>query len=304
MIPAISARDNDRAAKKADSFGCPLDKLSVNQALTAPGMTILRKGTPGAGLDQVTMQGSDRGFVVGLSLVNGHNRRIFHEHHSAAHDFSDNSIYIRDLSCDYKADLNGPFEFMLFELSSSALAAFSEDASMPSVRSLSPRTAVEDKVLANLGRALLPALENPALASPLFIDQLSAAIGTHLVQWYGGQPVTIVERRLKLSPAHERLAKELLSENLGSEISISEVAQACNLSRGHFTRMFRETTGMTPHQWLIGNRLARACHLLRSTELALAEVAIACGFSDQSHFTRIFSRAKGSPPGSWRRNAV
>ncbi|MGF9567040.1 AraC family transcriptional regulator [Neorhizobium sp. JUb45] len=266
-------------------------------------MAILRKGTPGIDLDQVEMEGSDRGFVVGLSLMGGHSRRIFHEHHSTAHAFSDSSIYIRDLSCDYKADLGGPFEFMLFEMSAAALASFSEHASVPSVRSLSPRTAVEDKVLANLGRALLPALENPALASPLYIEHLSAAIGTHLVQWYGGQPVTVVQRRLKLSPAHERLAKELLSENLGGEVSIADVAHACNLSRGHFTRMFRETTGVTPHQWLIGERLARACDLLRRSELNLAEVAIACGFSDQSHFTRFFSRIKGVSPGSWRRSS-
>jgi AraC-like DNA-binding protein len=277
-----------------------LTKLTTDQLLLGQSMKIMRKGTLSGDLGQVATPASDRGFVVGLSVGDGHRRRIFQEHHAATHDFSPGSIYIKDLSADYKADLSGAFDFMLFEIPPASLALLADEADLPSVRSLVAETASEDPVLANLGQALAPALHNPSEASRLFIEQMIAAIGTHLVQRYGGR-LAPTDRKLRLSRAHERIARELLAENLTRGTMIAEVAQACNLSRGHFIRMFRETLGMTPHQWLIRERIQRARALLRETEIPLAEVAVACGFSDQSHFTRIFTSNIGTSPGAWRR---
>lgn len=244
---------------------------------------------------------SDRGFLIGVSSIGGHTRRIFQKHHATTHDFAENSIYIRDLSEPYKADLGGPFDFVLFEISPASLIKIAEDAEMPGLTCLSAETASKDIVLANLARALIPALEKPEEASALFIDQMTTAIGTYLVQRYGGQPVT-PDRSQKLSRSHEDLAKSLLLENLDGNVSISEAAQLCNLSRGYFIRAFRDTTGMTPYQWVLRERIDRARNLLRSSDTPLAEVAIVCGFADQSHFTRVFSSIVGTTPGNWRRN--
>jgi AraC-like DNA-binding protein len=59
--------------------------------------------------------------------------------------------------------------------------------------------------------------------------------------------------------------------------------------------------GVAPHQWLIGKRIERARELLLLGRLDLAEIAIACGFVDQSHFTRVFARHEGCAPGRWRK---
>ncbi|KJF67487.1 AraC family transcriptional regulator [Rhizobium nepotum] len=277
--------------------------MSINQSLTGSDIDIFRKGTVNNKLDQVVTPASDRGFVVGVSALGGHTRRIFHEHHATTHDFTDNSIYIRDLSQAYKADLGGPFDFVLFEISSASLSRIADDAEMSGVTSLSADTASKDIVLANLARALIPALEKPEEANALFVDQMTTAIGTYLVQRYGGRAARTSDRMRRLSRAHEDLAKDLLLENLDGNVSISEVAQMCNLSRGYFIRAFRETTGMTPYQWVLRKRVDRARDLLRASNTTLAEVAIACGFSDQSHFTRVFADIVGTTPGSWRRNS-
>lgn len=253
-------------------------------------------------LGQVETPASDRGFVVGVSSLSGHRRRIFHEHYATTHDFAENSIYIRDLSEAYKADLGGSFDFLLFEIPPASLIRIADEAELPGVTALSAETASKDIVLANLARALIPALEKPEESSALFIDQMATAIGTYLVHRYGGRPIASATRSRSLSRSHEHLAKSLLLENLDGNISISEVAQACNLSRGYFIRAFRETTGMTPHQWLLSERIDRARDLLRTSNAPLAEVAIACGFADQSHFTRVFSTIVGATPGNWRRN--
>jgi AraC family transcriptional regulator len=291
------------AGQAKDGFGCSLKQLSVNQTLAGSDIAIFRKATSAIQLDQVTTPASDRGFVVGISSVGGHTRRIFHHHHVTTHDFSENTIYIRDLSESYKADLHTPFDFLLFEISQASLIRFADEAELAGVTSLSAETASKDIVLANLARALIPALERPEEANALFVDQMTTAIGTYLAQRFGGRANAALGRAGTLSRSHEDLAKSILLENLEGDISISEVAEACNLSRGYFIRAFRETTGMTPYKWLLSERINRARRLLRASNAPLAEVAIACGFADQSHFTRVFSTIVGATPGHWRRNS-
>lgn len=300
QIPLEHAGSPDK--KTTDGFGCSLKQLSIDQCLASSDIGIFRKATSLDQLDQVRTSASDRGFVVGVSTVGGHTRRIFHQHHASTHDFAENTIYIRDLSENYKADLINPFDFHLFEISTAAVARFADEADLAGVTTLSAETASKDVVLANLVRALSPSLERPEEASALFIDQMTTAIGTYLVQRYGGRSNLAPGRAGTLSRAHENLAKSILLENLEGDISILEVAAACNLSRGYFIRAFRESTGMTPYQWLLSERIDRAKELLRVSNVPLAEIAIACGFSDQSHFTRVFSSIVGATPGNWRRH--
>jgi AraC-like DNA-binding protein len=101
----------------------------------------------------------------------------------------------------------------------------------------------------------------------------------------------------------EARAKDMLLAKSQGNVSIEEIASACNLSRSYFIHAFRETTHRTPHQWLLERRIDRARDLLKHSDYSLSEIAIACGFSDQSHFTRIFSQWVGVPPGAWRRQA-
>jgi AraC-like DNA-binding protein len=83
---------------------------------------------------------------------------------------------------------------------------------------------------------------------------------------------------------------------------MASITRECGLSTGHFSRAFRQSTGLSPHQWLLQRRIdaARAC--LRDRDMPLSEVALACGFADQSHFTGIFTRCVGVSPGAWRRS--
>lgn len=303
MVHVSGGKVQPYPTQVTDAFGCPLKQLAIDQSLKASDIAIFRKGTRIMPLSQVKTAASDRGFVVGVSLLGGHTRRIFHQHHATSHDFTENSIYIRDLSENYKADLSSNFDFLLFELPTASLVKFAEEAELPGVSSLAAQAASKDIVLANLARALIPALERPEEASTLFVDQMTTAIGTYLVQRYGGRAPVATSRTRVLSRAHENLAKSIFSDNLEGDISISDVAEACNLSRGYFIRAFRETTGMTPYQWLLGERINRARELLRASNAPLAEIAIACGFADQSHFTRVFSSIVGTTPGTWRRSS-
>ncbi|AHC37793.1 AraC family transcriptional regulator [Pseudomonas fluorescens] len=93
---------------------------------------------------------------------------------------------------------------------------------------------------------------------------------------------------------------EYIEHHLEDPISLGQLAGMCALSEYHFARMFRQSFGLPPHQYLLARRLARAQTLLRGASLPLGEIALACGFSSASHFTHRFRQALGATPGEYR----
>jgi AraC-like DNA-binding protein len=104
-----------------------------------------------------------------------------------------------------------------------------------------------------------------------------------------------------LAPWQLRRVEALMSENLTVQIPLGRVAEECGLSVRHLARAFRQSTGVPPHRWLLNRRVERAKELLPNSNLSLSDVALACGFGDQSHFTRTFTAAVRLSPGVWRR---
>jgi AraC-like DNA-binding protein len=168
-------------------------------------------------------------------------------------------------------------------------------------RSLECVSSVKDPVIASLARAVVSALERPAQASRLFLDQMGEVITTYLLEKYGGLHAPLAKTSVALPRHLELKAKDMLRSRLDGSVSIAAIADACALSRSYFSRAFREATGSTPHQWLTGQRLEKAHSMLKCEATTLADIAAACGFADQSHFTRVFTAAEGVSPGVWRK---
>ena len=121
---------------------------------------------------------------------------------------------------------------------------------------------------------------------------IQAQLGRNAVarQWHGG-----------LSRRNERYAKARLSDPSAAPQLIGEIAQHCKLSRSHFSKAFKQSTGLSPYAWQLQQRLQRARQLLNEDELSIAVIADRCGFADQSHLTRQFKLHFGSTPALWRR---
>jgi AraC family transcriptional regulator len=107
----------------------------------------------------------------------------------------------------------------------------------------------------------------------------------------------------RLAPWQVKQATKIMEERLGDAVLISELAGACRLSISHFVRAFTNTVGVAPYSWFLDQRILRAMDLLVQTHASLAEIALDCGFSDQSHFTNTFVRRAGTTPLQWRREA-
>lgn len=292
------------AADRTDSLGCVSSRLHRSEEIRGDGITFYRRRSDHAGASQVATPASDRGFLVGIAMAPGHRRTIHRTHHSTSHDFGHHAVYVRSFADDYRADLQGPFDFLLLELPQSALARAMDERVGRRIRHLECVTGLHDPVLSGLGAALVPALQRPEQASPVFVDQMAAVIETHLIEQYGGGAGPAPLRVKALSRENERRAKEMLLGRLDGGSSIAEIAAACRLSRSHFIRAFAETTGCPPHRWLQQQRVERARQLLQESATPLADIAALCGFADQSHFTRVFMQVTGATPGRWQRDAL
>jgi transcriptional regulator GlxA family with amidase domain len=114
-------------------------------------------------------------------------------------------------------------------------------------------------------------------------------------------PVTETKKNTGgLTPWRESLVKQLILDRLGEPLEVTELAQACALSRSHFSRAFKCSTGLSPQVWIRHQRIARAKQLIRNTDLTLTQISLECGFCDQAHFCHLFTRSEGINPFAWR----
>jgi AraC family transcriptional regulator len=209
---------------------------------------------------------------------------------------------IHDLKREPLALIDKPIHSLLWYLSRATLDMLADQASAPYVDELhyKPGVAVVDDTIKQLSMSLMPALRAPERVSRLFADYVTLAFAAHAAETYGGmRPERLVKGGL--APWQERRSKDMISADLSGATPLTEVAAACGLSVGHFSRAFRKSTGLAPHAWLLQARVERAMSLLRGPEKSLSEIALACGFADQSHLTRVFSGRIGKSPGIWRK---
>jgi transcriptional regulator GlxA family with amidase domain len=120
---------------------------------------------------------------------------------------------------------------------------------------------------------------------------------------HSGMPIESKLPQGGLAPWQLRRAKEILNAHIVGSVSIAHLAAECGLSTCHFARSFRDSMGISPHRWLMHRRVERATELLRQSPLSIIDIALSCGFADQSHLTRVFRSVHGSAPGRWRRAA-
>jgi AraC family transcriptional regulator len=134
----------------------------------------------------------------------------------------------------------------------------------------------------------------------LFLDSVEQALAVALVNGYAVRDRSVQTHRGGLGSARLRRIKEFVDAKIEDELTLCEMAQAVELSPAHFSRMFRKSTGETPHQFLLRRRLERAKKMLRSADGRVLDVAVACGFKSQQHFAQVFRHVCGVSPTEYR----
>lgn len=158
----------------------------------------------------------------------------------------------------------------------------------------------QDEDITNAAVMLLDALRLPGHGSDLMFESLARVFLVKLVQKYGDERSDDIAFSQAFSATHYKRVLDFVADKYGQPIQIEDIAKQAGLSTSHFSRLFKQTVGDSPYQFLMRYRVERACEMLADPSKALIDIALACGFSDQPHFTRIFKQTKGETPKQWR----
>lgn len=168
-------------------------------------------------------------------------------------------------------------------------------------RPLRHRFAVPDPDVAALLAAMVSEIAAGCPHGKLYGESLSLGLLRHLHNVHG-EPRSDSAKHpsRRLTTAQVARLREFIRDNVAAELSLVDLAKVAGVSTAHFASMFRDTLGVTPHRYVLGERIGAARRLLAMTQTSLIEVALATGFSSQSHFTTAFARDTGVTPGVYR----
>ncbi len=136
----------------------------------------------------------------------------------------------------------------------------------------------------------------------LFLDSVEQAMAVALVEGHAVRHRPVQIYRGGLGSARLRRIKELVHVKMEDDLSLDEMAQSVGLSTAHFARMFRKSTGETPHQFVLRQKIERAKAMLRAPDARVLDVAVACGFKTQQHFAQVFRDVCGIRPTEYRQD--
>jgi AraC family transcriptional regulator len=215
------------------------------------------------------------------------------------------ATYLYDLQRDPRYVIDKPFHSLFFYLPRSALDDISRQPGAPRIGELSyePGVGHDDEVIRHIGASLQQGLQRPDETNQIFVDHMMLALTAHVAQTYGGLKLGAEPNRGGLAPWQVKRACDRLESDLTGKVALQQIAAELGLSVSHFSRAFRISTGLPPHQWLLRQRVKAAKQLMSVRDLPLSEIAMSAGFANQSHFTRVFSSMVGVSPGAWRREA-
>jgi len=157
-----------------------------------------------------------------------------------------------------------------------------------------------DPLIQHIGYALLKESQAENPSGSLYADSLTQSLTLHLLKNYS--TASYVTENLNGGLPAYKLNKvtDFINDKLDQDLSLAELATVAGLSRFHFSRAFRRSTGMTPLQYLMRQRIERAKELLKNRDLPLVEVGLLTGFKNQSHFTTFFRKFTNLTPRAWR----
>jgi AraC family transcriptional regulator len=200
-------------------------------------------------------------------------------------------------------DIPKPVDVVQLYLPHKTLARVAGEANMAAPGILLERTAHPDPITSRLLLTAADALESNEALDTLFRHQLTDLLATRVLSAHTGTPTTIQPVVGGLAPKTLLRAIERLRSDSDADVSLAALASEAGLSRFHFCRAFKESTGLSPHAWLRQYRLEQAMNMLRDTDESVVSISVALGYSSQTAFAAAFRKLTGETPSNWRRRA-
>jgi AraC-like DNA-binding protein len=194
------------------------------------------------------------------------------------------------------AQFDSPFDFLHLHVAADYIRRHRAMAQLNSTDELNDLILLRDSSAEQLGKALI---QHGRIWDRTFANCIGETLAIRVARLDPPQIKVNALPKWRL-----RRVEEYISEHLDRNVALSDLAKVAGLSRMHFAAQFRAATGYRPREYLLHSRVERAKLILSSSNLPLAEVALAAGFSTQAHFSTVFKRMTGNTPARWRSSSA
>jgi AraC family transcriptional regulator len=201
----------------------------------------------------------------------------------------------------HRCSWDTPVQFVVLAIEPALLQQVGQDWIDPDRLELIPRFATEpDTLIQSIIATLKAEVETGGMGSYLLVDSLKTTLVIHLLRHYCTTQPKLVHYSDGLAQVKLRQVIDYIHEHLHQDLKLGEIAAIAQISPYHFLRLFKQSTTLTPHQYILRRRVERAKSLLQHSQLSIAQIAVRVGFADQSHLTRYFKRVTGMTPKQWQ----
>jgi AraC family transcriptional regulator len=187
-------------------------------------------------------------------------------------------------------------QFITLTFESNMLLRYIEEATDARNVELLPTLSRHDPLIHSIAIALKSELESNKLGGRLYVDSLVAALMTHLLRNYSVQKCTLPSSTSGLSKRKLQQVLDYIYTHIDEDLTLFKLAAIVHISPSYFSSLFKQSTGLAPHQYVIRHRVERAKQLLLEGKLSIAEISTSVGFTHQSHLSHHFRHHFGSSP--------
>lgn len=200
----------------------------------------------------------------------------------------------------YKVSWLQEVEFIHLYLNPHLLNHTAYESMNPEGIELNLQLAFNDQLIHQLGLALKRELEMHGSSSRLYAESLSTFLSVHLLQNYSNRDLISRDYHNGLPKYKLQQVLDYIHAHLTEDISLDEIAQSIDMSRYYFVRSFKQAMGVTPYQYVLQQRIEQAKILLNQRHISIAQIALSCGFANQSHFNKAFRKMTGTTATAYR----
>lgn len=225
-------------------------------------------------------------------------QKIGDRSHTSLFTKGDFSIAPADLSLF--SQWNQDDQYLRIRIASEFLAQVAHSEIGLSQIELLPEFRTRNPQIEQISMMLLTELRKGGAAGRLYVESLTNVLAVHLLRNYSAVQPCVAVHLGGLSDYQLLQVVDYISDRLADDIQLSDLATLLGLSQFHFSRLFKQTTGVSPYQYVLQQRVERAKQLLRTTDLTVMDIALLCGFSSHSHLGKWFRQCTGISPKAFR----
>jgi len=165
---------------------------------------------------------------------------------------------------------------------------------------LKPEFHARNPQLESISTMLLNELQQGSLSNRLYVDSLSNILAVNLLRQHATTRPHLPTYEGGLPSRQLRQILDYIDARIDQEIKLADLAQLLDMSQFHFSRLFKQSVGVSPYQYLLQQRVERAKQLLKNTDRLITDIALICGFNSHSHLSKQFKQLTGMTPKSYR----